>query len=75
MLCSSLLVFLVIIVVLECWLQAWLRRVFGVGGDFFAVVLFLLLNFFVMGDVTWIGHGNSLSGQRVQTPIDAIRWL
>jgi hypothetical protein len=72
---SSLLVFLVIIVVLEGWLHAWLRRVLGIGRDFFTVVLFLLLNFFVVGDITWVGHENSLSGQRVQTPTDAIRWL
>ncbi|RMQ36501.1 hypothetical protein ALQ05_200283 [Pseudomonas amygdali pv. mori] len=72
---SSLLVLFVIVVVLECWLHAWLRRVFSVGRDFFAVVLFLLLNFFVVGDVTWVGHGNSLIGQRIQAPIDVIRWL
>ncbi|WP_205418283.1 hypothetical protein, partial [Pseudomonas savastanoi] len=31
---SSLLVLFVIVVVLECWLHAWLRRVFSVGRDF-----------------------------------------
>lgn len=40
LLCSNLLVVLVIIVMLECRLQAWLRRVLGIGRDFFAVVLF-----------------------------------
>jgi cell shape-determining protein MreD len=50
---SNLLVLLFIVVVLECWLQAWLGRVLGIGRDFFAVVLFLLLHFFVVSDVTW----------------------
>jgi putative copper export protein len=66
------LLFLLVIVMLECRLQAWLGRVLGIRRDFFPMVLFLLLNFFVVGNVAWVGHGNSLIGQMIQTPIDAM---
>jgi hypothetical protein len=64
-LASSLLVFpaRLVIVVLEGWLHSGLGRVLGIGCDFFAVVLFLLLDFFIVGDIAWISHGYSSSWQ------------
>jgi hypothetical protein len=66
---------LFVIVMLERWLHAWLGCVLGVRRDFFTVVLFLLLNFFVVGDVTWVSHGNSLKKRMIQKPIGEIRGL
>ncbi len=62
------LLFLLVIIMLECRLHTWLRRVLGIRRDFFAVVLFLLLDFFVVGNVTWISHGNSLIGRGFEHP-------
>ena len=37
-------------------LLARLRRMDGVGSDFLAAMLFLLLHFFVVRDIAWISH-------------------
>jgi hypothetical protein len=66
---------LFVIVMLERWLHAWLGCVLGVRRDFFTVVLFLLLNFFVVGDVTWVSHGNSSKKRMIQKPLGEIREL
>ncbi|MGI4936340.1 MAG: hypothetical protein ACRYF5_06290 [Janthinobacterium lividum] len=39
-------------------LLAWLNSVFGAWRNFFSMMFFLLLDFFVVRDVTWVCHGN-----------------
>lgn len=46
---------------LQRWLHARLRSMNRIRCDFFAMVFFLLLHFFVVRDISWIGHGAMLS--------------